>query len=75
MSNLKYVRNARNLAKGRLSARNNMGTDIDMGDINKRHLCFVKQDRLKNLFPKISHILSMRFRFLLSVILKNEELI
>ena len=52
-----------------------MGADIDMGDINKRHVCFVKQDRLENLFPKISHMLPMRFHFLLSVILKNEELI
>ena len=46
-----------------------------MGDINKRHLCFVKQDRLENLFTKINHILPMRLRFLLSVILTNEELI
>ena len=46
-----------------------------MGDINKRHVCFVKQDWLENLFPKISHMLPMCFHFLLLVILKHEELI
>ena len=58
-----------------MSTRKNMGTKIDMGDINKRHVCFVKQNRLENLFPKINHMMSTRFGFLLSVILKNEELI
>ena len=58
-----------------MSTRNNMGADIDMGDINKRHVCFVKQDWLENLFPKISHMLPMCFHFLLLVILKHEELI
>ena len=57
-----------------VSTRNNMGININMGD-NKKHVCFVKQGQLENLFPTINHMLSMCFHFLLSVILKNEELI
>ena len=50
-----------------VSSRNNISIDIDMGN-NQKHIFFVKQDRLENIFPTINHILPIPFRLLLSII-------